>query len=102
MFANLLDNAIKYAPDGGKILVDVTSQKSIVTVVIADNGPGIPPELREKALQRFTRLDSSRTASGSGLGLALVAAISRLHNATLKLENNEPGLRAVITLQKSA
>jgi len=102
MFANLLDNAIKYAPNGGKIQVDVTRQKSIVTVVIADNGPGIPTELREKALQRFTRLDSSRTASGSGLGLALVAAISRLHNATLKLENNEPGLRAVITLQKSA
>ena len=102
MFTNLLDNAIKYAPDGGQISVDATSDHAIVTVVVADNGPGIPPEQREKALQRFTRLDSSRTASGSGLGLALVAAISRLHNATLKLENNEPGLRVVLTFQKNA
>lgn len=101
LFANLFDNAIKYTPDKGAITVDVSQDKNGVTVIVADSGPGIPPEQREKALQRFARLDSSRTAPGSGLGLALVAAITRLHNATLKLEDNEPGLRVVLAFPQN-
>ncbi len=101
LFANLLDNAIKYAPENGKISVEAIADKTFISVVVADNGPGIPPEQREKALQRFTRLEVSRTAPGSGLGLALVAAIARLHNAPLKLEDNAPGLRATLLFSKN-
>ncbi|MEQ8195961.1 MAG: HAMP domain-containing sensor histidine kinase [Rhodospirillales bacterium] len=98
---NLLDNAIKYAPENGTISIEASESKTAVTVAIADNGPGIPPEQREQALKRFTRLEASRSAPGSGLGLALVAAIVRLHAADLRLEDNGPGLRVVLTFPKT-
>ena len=89
---NLLENAIKYTPSGGRIelLVRQVGNEAIVTV--NDTGSGIPAEFREKALQRFQRLDSSRTESGSGLGLSLVSAVAKLHNAKLVLDDNAPGL----------
>ena len=64
-----------------------------------DNGPGIPAEQREKVQERFYRLEQSRTTSGNGLGLALVAAIAALHDTELVLDDNQPGLRAAIDLQ---
>jgi signal transduction histidine kinase len=67
--------------------------------VVADSGPGIPAVDRSRVLERFVRLDPSRSTPGSGLGLSLVAAILRLHNARLSLEDNEPGLRVRIRFQ---
>ena len=90
--ANLLDNAMKYTPEGGAVTLHVTSHDDTVTVVVADSGPGVPSEEREAVLRRFYRLEPARSAPGSGLGLSLVAAVAELHEATLELEDNAPGL----------
>ena len=90
--ANLLDNAMKYAPEGGAVTLHVTAGADDVTVVVADNGPGVPPEEREAVLRRFYRLEPSRSLPGSGLGLSLVAAVAQLHEAALLMEDNQPGL----------
>jgi len=94
--ANLVDNAIKYTPEGGSIVVRTRAGPESV-LEVADNGPGIPPHLREKALERFVRLDPDRSAPGNGLGLSLVAAVAKLHGARLELSDNRPGL--VVTLR---
>ncbi|MFP4536871.1 MAG: sensor histidine kinase [Dichotomicrobium sp.] len=102
--ANLIDNAIKYArPEAGDgvspaIAVRVERNGANIRLSVADNGPGIPPEQRERALKRFTRLESSRSRAGSGLGLSLVAAVARLHGGRVVLEDNQPGLRVVVSL----
>ena len=90
---NLLDNAIKYTPAGGRIILSLTAKGPQTVITVADNGPGIPPELRDKALQRFVRLDSSRSTPGNGLGLSLVKAVAERHAASLVLGDNHPGLR---------
>ncbi len=102
--ANLVDNALKYAPanggaEGGKgIAVSVRRKDNRAEIVVADTGPGIPAESRGKVVERFARLEQSRSAPGAGLGLALVAAVARLHGGELRLEDNGPGLRAVLDL----
>jgi signal transduction histidine kinase len=93
---NLLDNAIKYAPDGGKVEVALTSGDGVNVLTVSDNGPGIPEEMREKVLQRFFRLDESRSKPGAGLGLCLVQAIAERHHAQLTLSDNAPGLKIEI------
>lgn len=98
--ANLLDNAIKYSPAGGRIRFDVIPNDGGASLSVADQGPGIPAEDRERVLQRFVRLDMSRGTPGSGLGLSLVAAVAKLHGVELELEDNEPGLK--VTLEFSA
>ncbi|MDD9983959.1 MAG: HAMP domain-containing sensor histidine kinase [Gammaproteobacteria bacterium] len=90
--ANLLDNAMKYTPEGGSVTLHVTSDDDAVTVVVADTGPGVPPGEREAVLRRFYRLEPARSTPGSGLGLSLVAAVVQLHEATMALEDNDPGL----------
>lgn len=90
---NLLDNAIKYTPTGGRITLSLSEKGSQAIVTVADNGPGIAPELREKALERFVRLDTSRSTPGNGLGLSLVKAVAKHHGANLTLADNHPGLR---------
>ena len=90
--ANLLDNAMKYTPEGGAVTLHVTSDDDTVTVVVADSGPGVPSGEREAVLRRFYRLEPARGAPGSGLGLSLVAAVAQLHGATLTLGDNAPGL----------
>jgi signal transduction histidine kinase len=109
---NLLDNAIKYAAPAGKT-APADSDKSAcvgiwledkgdaVDIVISDNGPGVPAADRERVLQRFVRLQPSRSIPGSGLGLSLVAAVARLHDGAVSLEDNEPGLRVRLTLKKN-
>lgn len=89
---NLLDNAVKFTPRGGQIVVSLERRRGGALLRVADNGPGIPAEHRESVLERFVRLDDSRTVPGSGLGLSLVAAVARLHGATLTLDDNRPGL----------
>ena len=91
-FANLLDNAIKYTPDQGVITIRSINQGDSWYVEITDNGPGIPEEAHEKVVQRFYRLDQSRTTPGSGLGLALVFAVLKLHKLNLSFSDNNPGL----------
>ena len=94
--ANLIDNAIKYTPEGGRIVVSLEQHSDGPQVVVADNGPGIPPEERRRVTDRFVRLESSRNSPGTGLGLSLVAAVARMHDAELILDDNRPGLRAVL------
>lgn len=107
--SNLVDNAIKYATAEnaeGKAArsIRVAAHKSAegVLLSVADDGPGIPEGDRARAVERFVRLESSRSAPGSGLGLSLVAAVARLHGGELRLADNEPGLKAVIALSASA
>ena len=90
---NLLDNAIKYTPDGGRVSLTLATQDSRAVVSISDNGPGIPAEMHDRALQRFVRMDTSRSQPGNGLGLALVKAVAEQHGAMLILDDNSPGLR---------
>lgn len=89
---NLIENAIKYVPSGGRIDVQVESDSATVTVLVADNGPGIPASERQRILQPFVRLERDREQVGSGLGLSLVAAVMRLHRASIELLDNHPGL----------
>jgi signal transduction histidine kinase len=94
--ANLVDNGIKYTPEGGRIVLSATENQGRAEVVVADTGPGIPAELREKVFQRFFRIEDSRSAFGSGLGLSLVRAVAELHGAHISLTDNGPGLRALL------
>jgi signal transduction histidine kinase len=91
--ANLLDNAIKFTPDGGHIQVLLRGTSSGPEVIVEDNGPGIPADKREIVLGRRVRLDEARKFPGSGLGLSLVAAVTKLHGARLLLDDAAPGLR---------
>jgi signal transduction histidine kinase len=90
---NLLENALKYVPAGGRIDVAVSNSEASVVLEVADNGPGIPAADRQRVLQPFMRLERDRTQSGSGLGLSLIAAVMRLHRASIELLDNEPGLK---------
>jgi len=96
LVANLVENSLKYVPAGGRIELAALSSGSHAQLVVADNGPGIPQGDRVNALQPFVRLPAAAAASGTGLGLSLVAAIARLHHAQLALEDNGPGLRVVL------
>jgi signal transduction histidine kinase len=91
--ANLLDNAIKFTPDGGQIRVLLKDPSAGPEVIVEDNGPGIPADKREIVLGRRVRLDEARKFPGSGLGLSLVAAVTKLHGARLILDDAAPGLR---------
>ena len=94
--ANLTDNAVKYAPEGGHVWLR-TACYPAPRVEVADDGPGIPEDQRERAKQRFVRLDATRTTPGSGLGLSLVDAVAKLHDAKLELLDNQPGLKVWLT-----
>ena len=95
---NLLDNAIKYTPEGGQVLLELKRFENTADIVVSDTGAGIAEEERDKVGQRFYRLESSRNTPGSGLGLSLVKAVAKLHRAELLLENNAPGLKATLRL----
>ena len=91
--ANLLDNALKYA-GGGEIAIRAFRRDGRAALEVADHGPGIPEADRGAVLDRFVRLERSRSTPGNGLGLSLVRAIARRHDGTVVLEDNAPGLRA--------
>jgi signal transduction histidine kinase len=104
--ANLVDNAIKYST-GSKatqlaVRIGLDRAGETVEITVADSGPGIAPNDRPRALQRFVRLEKSRSQPGSGLGLSLVAAVARLHGGSIRLEDNAPGLKAVLVLPAAA
>jgi hypothetical protein len=108
--ANLVDNAIKYgATDNAdashhaaEIVLKATDQGDRIRLSVADSGPGIAASDRGRVLERFVRLEQSRSEPGSGLGLSLAAAIARLHGGELTLEDNHPGLVSIISLPRAA
>jgi len=101
--ANLVDNAIKFTPTDGRILLALSCQAMQTTIRIDDSGPGIQAAERSAVLRRFYRSDPSRHMPGVGLGLALVAAIARLHNFTLILDASDydHGCRAELQIPAS-
>ncbi len=105
--ANLVDNAIKYtepqpAANGAapEIVVRALNSGDRIMLTVADSGPGIPEADRAHVVERFVRLESSRSQPGSGLGLSLASAVARLHGGELTLEDNHPGLKSVIALPR--
>jgi signal transduction histidine kinase len=106
MIANLLDNAVKYSPDGGEILVELLADQSkgegttSQIIRISDQGIGIPSSEREKVFDRFYRTDKSRFTEGSGLGLSLVKAVLALHKGDIVLKDNKPGLIVELILNQ--
>ena len=109
--ANLVDNALKYGvPEGpadsggpgdqekGSIAVMARRDGREITISVADHGPGIAEIDRTRVFDRFVRLEGARSRPGSGLGLSLAAAISRLHGGTLEIGDNAPGLRITLRL----
>lgn len=102
MFVNIIENAIRYSPAGSR--VGIAAQPGApgrLDVVICDNGPGIPANEHRRVLKRFVRLDASRHSAGAGLGLALAAAVAELHDGSIGLSCNEPGLRVTIGLRSA-
>lgn len=104
MLANLIDNALKYAGSdtrSPKVTIALQRLNERVVICVGDNGKGIVEADRERAVERFVRLDASRTTPGTGLGLSLVKAIAAFHGGSLTLGDNEPGLAVKITLPLS-
>ena len=103
--ANLIDNALKYgAPDlpgaAAKVEISATGNDKGVEIAVSDRGPGIPAADRTRVLERFVRLEASRSRPGSGLGLSLAAAVARLHGGQLRIEDASPGLRVVLAFPR--
>lgn len=95
---NLIENSIRHCPPSSRIKVVIEDEGGRVLIRFADNGPGIPAEEREKVFRRLYRLEKSRTTPGHGLGLALVAAIASLHDGSIELGDNTPGLTVTVSL----
>jgi len=101
--ANLVDNAIKYgvaSENGAQGVVNIAARRigDRIELTVADRGPGIAAQDRARVLERFVRLEGSRSRPGSGLGLSLASAVARLHHGALRLHDNEPGLRVTMEL----
>jgi signal transduction histidine kinase len=94
--SNLVDNALKFTPPGGKVTVRLVVRDEAPRIEVEDNGPGVPQAERDVVLQRFYRAARARTEPGSGLGLSIVTAIARMHHFTLALEDAQPGLRVAL------
>lgn len=99
---NLVDNAIKYTPEGGRINVRLYQQNDMMYIAVSDTGVGIPPEHREKVFERFYRVDKarSREQGGTGLGLAIVKEIVQHHGGRVWIEDNDggPGVTAMVAI----
>ena len=100
--SNLVDNAIKFSPQGGCVGVRTFFYKGRIGVAVSDNGPGIPDQEREAVLRRFHRLEKSRHTQGSGLGLSLVAAVAKLHDLRLTIDAAYPGSCVTLEREQSA
>ena len=90
---NLVENAVKYGPEGGQVQLSASLEGETAIITVADQGPGIPQELRERVFEPFFRVDSarSRQLGGTGLGLALVRAIVELHGGSVSVEEVPTG-----------
>lgn len=99
---NLIDNAILHASAGHELMLSAAPAPDAIRLIVADRGPGISAEQHAEALRRFGRLDAARSKTGAGLGLSLVEAVARLHHGQFLLEDNRPGLRAVLQIPQSS
>ena len=97
---NLLDNAIKYTPKPGKVALELSGNDDQFSIVVRDNGLGIPEHERERVFEHFVRLENERNSPGNGLGLSLVQAVARIHRAELELSDNKPGLAVKMTFRR--
>ncbi|MDX1923020.1 MAG: HAMP domain-containing sensor histidine kinase [Alphaproteobacteria bacterium] len=97
LFANLVDNAVKFTPQNGRITVTLAQQDGVISAAIADSGPGIADDEKMRVFDRLYRADSSRHTPGNGLGLSLVRAVADLHKASIRLEDAVPGLVVKVT-----
>jgi hypothetical protein len=95
---NLVDNAVKFSPPGGAVVLSAAPARTGVEIAVADQGSGIPEPDRARAAERFFRGESARNTPGSGLGLALVQAVAQLHGGSLRLADAAPGLVAILSL----
>ncbi|HWE45339.1 MAG TPA: ATP-binding protein [Caulobacteraceae bacterium] len=102
MLVNLVENALRHAGPGARIIVKVTRLGQGATLSVADDGPGVPDAERERLFDRFYRLERSRSTPGSGLGLALVAAVAKLHGAEVNLLSAQPGLEVRVSFPEAA
>ena len=98
---NLLHNASVYAGEGAVVRASVEDAGELVRIIVADTGEGVPEDQRGRVQERFVRLDPARSTGGTGLGLAIVAACAKLHGGLLRLEDNCPGLRAVLEIRRA-
>ena len=96
MAANLAENAIRHTPSNTRILLTLENSPQGIAASVADSGPGIPAEQREKVFEHFYRLDTSRATAGNGLGLSLVSAVATLHGIHISLQDNKPGLKVLL------
>lgn len=102
MLVNLIENAITHCPAGTSTTVSLLRSAHGLSLTVADDGPGIPEEEREKVFRRLYRLDKSRSTAGSGLGLSLVRAIADLHGAAVSIADNRPGTRFTLEFPASS
>lgn len=102
MCVNLVVNAMRHTHEGARIVIGVFARSEFCTVVVADNGPGIPEGERHRVFKRFYRLEKSRTSEGTGLGLSLVKAIADIHGASIALKDNNPGLVVSVAFPRVA
>jgi signal transduction histidine kinase len=93
LFANLIENSVRHGRRGGRIALTLAECLGQIRATVADNGPGIPQDEREKVFRRLYRMEQSRTTAGHGLGLSLVSAVTDLRGARISLHDNRPGLR---------
>jgi signal transduction histidine kinase len=100
--SNLIDNALKYAPEGGMIGVGVHRRPGAVQIAVTDNGPGVDDAEKAKVVERFYRGDASRGTPGAGLGLSLVQAVAKLHGSALEFSDRTPGLCVALTIPSDA
>ncbi|HKJ09216.1 MAG TPA: ATP-binding protein [Gammaproteobacteria bacterium] len=98
--SNLLENAMKYTPAGGRVSLRVNRSGGAAQIEVTDSGPGIPAPERERVMQRFVRLDPARSSPGNGLGLSLVRAVAHLHRAAVQLDDNRPGLKVTMVFRR--
>jgi signal transduction histidine kinase len=101
VFANLLDNAIKYTPDRGSVRIDVSRDNEMAVVEVADTGAGIAAEHLPRIFERLYRADASRSERGLGLGLSLVKAYVAAHGGTVEARS-EPGRGSTFTVKLPA
>ena len=99
---NLVDNAVKYTPEGGHVRLELLRRAQGPRLVVSDTGPGIPAEEHSRVFERFYRLDAHRDSAGNGLGLSLVAAVAKLHDTRLELRDNRSGLQAIWDLPRAS
>jgi signal transduction histidine kinase len=105
MVSNLIDNAIKYTPEEGEIVIRVTLDDGSALFEVGDSGVGVPDDEKEQIFQRFYRVGKSRSLPGSGLGLSLVSAVVEIHKGTIGLFDHHPGadnpgLRVRVTMPR--